>query len=924
MIIKSVSVENFGTIKDPIDVEFGQGLNVVHGPNETGKSTLMRAIWYAMTRRAQSGAQDIKKIIPDTGGVPRVELTLEIDGDAYQITKTFQQSKGTAHLRHTTADGDIRSYKNDEADEVLRQCLGFSSDTDHTKAPVHVGLWPLTWVKQGQDHSNPAERLQNDGKDDKLTETLGSLTGQALTGERGDQLLKAATEEYEKYFTASGSHTSAAGAPLHEAKKKLECAKDELAELKDKQRRYKDDLQRYAKLEEAIDKLKESDLPALKEDARNAVQDSRKIEDLREKRRSAQVEYKLTSNEFEKWQKILTDRKQLRDAKEASAEEKSKLADSVDEQGDELLELKKLRPELLAAQKEAEDAKTAASVHVRQLTNQLEILRLQEKQTKLQCQIAKARVHHNKLTDIRGELQGIDIDDDAVDELVDLRLVYETKEAELKAASARVEFAAHGDVALEIDGELLALEAGDERERSVDAPMALTVEDVLEIKIHPGDRDLVELRQEAARAKDDFDDKLSELDVLSVADAQKKARRQSELLQNKKSKEELFEQVAPDGLETLAQELKEKETRLEEAQEKLDATDGDHGPLPEDEEGCREELSDAREVLDRAERGFDEARAGLNDHDQRVQQQEHQRDLAEQNMKNARRRHDEASTALKSNIEEHGSDDEVEKHLEAAKTEMEAAEDDIADFDEQLETLQPEVIESTVERTERAVKNAEKELRTKSEEFSAIRRQLKSGDLHGLHEKLAQAEDDLERAEDDVDRWTRRAEASRLLYESLTRTRQEIRKAYLKPLRESVAQLLNQLFPGSTIEFDDEFRIENISRQSEGADTFARLSFGSREQLGILVRLAMAQLLARQGERLPVFLDDVLASSDDGRFQKMATVLDTVAGELQLIVTTCHWNRFRTLGAPTVVDLEAHKRGVVQTDKEESGEPIPV
>lgn len=78
---------------------------------------------------------------------------------------------------------------------------------------------------------------------------------------------------------------------------------------------------------------------------------------------------------------------------------------------------------------------------------------------------------------------------------------------------------------------------------------------------------------------------------------------------------------------------------------------------------------------------------------------------------------------------------------------------------------------------------------------------------------------------------------------------------------------------------------------------------GTRGQVGIIVRLAMAKVLAEEGEAPPVFLDDALTDSDDQRFEVMVDLLDGLSDELQIVVATCHWSRFRKLGA-AAVDME--------------------
>lgn len=67
------------------------------------------------------------------------------------------------------------------------------------------------------------------------------------------------------------------------------------------------------------------------------------------------------------------------------------------------------------------------------------------------------------------------------------------------------------------------------------------------------------------------------------------------------------------------------------------------------------------------------------------------------------------------------------------------------------------------------------------------------------------------------------------------------------------------------------------------------LSSGTREQLFLSLRLALASAYARRGASLPLVLDDVLVNFDTGRARATARVLrDFAAGGYQLLVFTCH------------------------------------
>jgi uncharacterized protein YhaN len=87
-----------------------------------------------------------------------------------------------------------------------------------------------------------------------------------------------------------------------------------------------------------------------------------------------------------------------------------------------------------------------------------------------------------------------------------------------------------------------------------------------------------------------------------------------------------------------------------------------------------------------------------------------------------------------------------------------------------------------------------------------------------------------------------------------------------------------------------------------------QISGGEREQVYLATRLALAEVLA-QGERQLVVLDDVLAATDAGRLARVMDVLEEAALRLQLLILTCHPERYRGLEGASFIDLEAAIQG---------------
>jgi uncharacterized protein YhaN len=82
------------------------------------------------------------------------------------------------------------------------------------------------------------------------------------------------------------------------------------------------------------------------------------------------------------------------------------------------------------------------------------------------------------------------------------------------------------------------------------------------------------------------------------------------------------------------------------------------------------------------------------------------------------------------------------------------------------------------------------------------------------------------------------------------------------------------------------------------------VSGGEREQIYLATRLALAEVLAKK-ERQMVVLDDVMTYTDAGRMARVMAILEEEAQHLQIVILTCHPERYRGLEGAGFVDLEA-------------------
>jgi DNA repair exonuclease SbcCD ATPase subunit len=116
-----------------LDLELAPGLTIVRGPNESGKSTIQRAIELALTRRVTSGSADMdgmRSWNARDDDRPWVRIEFDQDdpeGDSVRtgsLEKAFRGAKGTVRLE---ADGETITDPS-RADEVLAELTGVPTE----------------------------------------------------------------------------------------------------------------------------------------------------------------------------------------------------------------------------------------------------------------------------------------------------------------------------------------------------------------------------------------------------------------------------------------------------------------------------------------------------------------------------------------------------------------------------------------------------------------------------------------------------------------------------------------------------------------------------------------------------------------------------------------------------------------------------
>lgn len=907
MHIKSIEVKDFGTL-ERIEVELENGLNVISGPNEAGKSTLMHAAWLCLMWPCRSQSEEIRAILPNRGGTPEVRVVLDKDGTTYEMEKTFNGTSGSAHLRVRQADGSVDDYNDDEAEEVLRESIEVGELGGRPKTPIHYGFWPAVWTRQDERHIDPGRHLTSEGSRDSLSSILAEIGGDVLAGSGAD-IVEQAKEEYDRFYTDSGSETRRSGAPLHEARQQLDDAEEQFDQLQQTRTEYEKDLDALERLRKGLAELDE-EIPEIESDAEDAAQDFRQVQALRDE--LEQEKTRLESNEMkvEQLDDRVRRRASLRDNIQELEDDIDGLSEEIEEAESGIEDHKATSTEFEEKKKEAEEHRSELKRKERLLRAHLDVLTAEERAE----DIAGRSESYQNLIDERSQLhaqqEGISVKEEDVEQLEALKSEMDEAKTRLEAAAARVSVEGSTDLDVRIENDTVTFTEDGGEEHLLDSRTTIHVGADLRINIEPGGKNLADIRSDAETANEDYQDALDDLGVESIASARNQVQEKKRIEDRLGSIEQEIERLLPEGSDDFADAEARAEARVKNARDSRSnlADDGEVGVLPTDEDTVRDQLKDASKELEAAQKALSEAREGLQAHEEKLQSLREdlqrlrtQKDGKEESLESAR-------DELNRHINEHGTDDEIQDALDAARQDRDEKQEQVDEIRGALDDFDVESVEARKERMEQALSNAKDEKGDLKEDLNKVEGRLERNELRGLHERLEEARQKADDAQDEVSRLEKQARAAKLLYETLSENRAEARRKYLAPLREEAEDLLNRLFAGedSTLAFDEDLALDKISRSTDGSLDFDQLSTGMKQQLGLLIRLAMAKIVSRERVH-PVFLDDALSDTDPERFDIIGDILHLASQEMQIILTTCHPSRHRKLGAHSL-RIEALKQ----------------
>jgi energy-coupling factor transporter ATP-binding protein EcfA2 len=869
MRIRDIEVRDFRKLRHVLVSGLKDGVNVITGENEAGKSTLLAAVQAALFQRHNVTGKVLDEMQPFGCAVrPQVKLGFELNEGVYQLRKTFGGSGGSAEV---IDPGGLR-FSNQDADHKLEELLNFQAASRGGTKFHELGIWPLFWVEQGTTFQalniNPGVRAT-------VQSSLRKEVGDILVGESGSRLKNRFAELYGRFFTAktglATGELSAARKELSRLETLLSDKRSELAQLG----------QEVAALETALARRDKLTDPALRERLEKAkaeaLLEARTLEVLEQQRTKADNELRLKNALQRNAQGAQQQRLVL--ANEVSRLEQ-RLLDCNKADGAAEGDLKDREAELQAGIEKLEAARSAVKLATSQRVQTSRVLEL----VKLSASYAVV-AQETESRKIAAAIRVTAID---VKRLRKLEQALFQTEANLKAAATRIDFEIADTSKLTVNGGPIPVT----REMQATDVVSISIQAIGEIRVSPGGEGLDSRRQQHVAAEDALTSALAELGVPSSQSVY-------ELDQNRRDAESainthklVVHALAPDGLDTLRQEASSQEAQIRTLRGIL----GDM-ELPE--------LNSATDAVAFSEGQEQHSRSEVERIDSEVGEVRIRRDGA-RTLRTAK------ETELRATTEDLGraretlasaraikTDEMVRNEAATAEVDESAAQEAYSGLEARYKSEDPEGIALRVETTTAALTSLEGQISEAERLINKLRITLDVLGQKGLGEACAAIESDLNATKIRSAAVEREANAIRVAYNMIVQVEKEANTQFLQPVVRRVQPYLNRVLPGSQIQLGTDMTIEGLHRGTV-TEPFECLSVGAREQLSMMTRIAFADLLADEGVDAPIILDDALVYADDGRFADAMATLAFASKRHQIIILTCHEHRYLGLTGPVI------------------------
>ena len=898
MILHRLEVEGFRCFTSRVAVSLDpERINILHGGNGSGKSSLLWALVRGLFDTYRAGGKSVEALRPwgtDLG--PSILVEFEHGGKIFRLEKRFLESRG-ARLEEKQGNKFKPLAHNEKAEERVREMLLADQPTVGLCKPEKWGLARALWC--------PQEHLAIDGFDGRVLSSIQELLGKQALDNDALALKDTIEEAFLEYWTDKGKPKGGKGTPLWVQRQA------ELAPRQEELTAWEGELE---------------DLQAAQE-AAQALQDERlKMQGQMAEARDAAAQLKAKADEYVPLVSLCEKLKAQWEGKRAEAvalegtvkriselrEKQERSAGRLDELDTAISREKTSEKGLKTAFDETDEQMKAlqdgdpATMSLEQITADAEKYNgsLRELQGLQLCikQVEGAQDQIAQWTEHASRIQAPD--QKALAELERLCARRLQLQTQLDSALLHVELRPKESRRVEvIHGEpsgVRQLGAGDRLKVSGSPTVDLELEAFGRLTVTGPTQSATELKVELGEVTRLVDEFVSRFGTSDLVELRQRRQESANLVLQVANEERAVQGLL--GGRTFAS-MRADADRLQKAVLAAEASHGDWRETPPNAEQLKRQLSEAR-------RAFEERRSGVT-----AEWKQRQTEFAkaqkvrvefEAEREHLRRQSAEDQTQLSKLRSDGLSDLERSERLSQLSVEVLGLE---SKYKQEFASLQKLGADPRP-----ALERAQGEMATSDGAFQKADRALYEhrGTLKKMldrapYDQYARIEEQIKELGAEIDRDQLRAEALKLLRETINECEEEATAGVAGPVADRASKLLQRIAGKriGAISLSDDLAPWGVGpAETDETIDLEILSGGEREQVHLAVRLALAELLTKDaGQKRLVVLDDVLTATDDERLGRVIAVLEEMRSHAQFVILTCHPERYKPLKGAKFIDM---------------------
>lgn len=892
MRLTQLSVKKWRSFRNEVNVKFDDRITVISGPNECGKSTLIEAAVRGLFDRHTARGQAVESLRPwGSSLAPEVCVTFTAGDECYRIKKRFLDQP-ISELSQLISGKWEPIAEGDAANRRVLELIGGELPSSGLSKSNHHGIIQALWVPQGSAEFQT--KAWNDEVIDALEAVLGTVTQTAET----TALEQRIHDEHLQRLTAAHGKPRA-NSELDNAIKELQEVEKDYNEIREQRQRLEEKIKDLKHRQEEIRQIEE-DYHKAKECLKDIEKQVKEAESHKDLRLNMKDQVKEAQNDYDTLYKRV---KAIQDAKEAieRAQEKMDTLETKQKQlesdiNQERAAQEKLTKELGEKRNERSRIESEASI-IRDV--------LRSRDLKQQIDDFRNDLHtaENTLNEIRkiNETMAASVFPSDAD-------VKHTRELDRKVRDGEATLRAQG-VTMQISGkqqvtaqvtlddhplETITLDKDGSRQFLAGTKIQVELPELISFTVTSGSDQAREALEALEQNREELRDLLAQFSVTDLDELEEKQRERQAYEDKLNSLQERLEHFRLQGdteklnrkIRSLENELSAVEERLQQTQVKPEWKNQSSEHLQETLEELQQQLKDLdtdMKVLegkistDKVNELSDELKT-VETEIARVDQtikgkQDDLKKLRDEDDYDSDEARDEALSQLAAKLEE------KKRAYEVFENEKEEKED------------QPKKRHTTLSNR---VEFLQKQLNDTKLEAAKIQGALVDAGGLDIHQKEGNLEARLNSLKQKVERLNRDAQAWKLLDSLVTDHKKEQLQSLAAPVKYQVDAWLTRV-TGPTytgLEFSDELipvgvRVHPWDIQAP----LGELSYGTQEQLNVLVRLAIGWVIS-QHEPQVVVLDDRLVNTDPGRLDELRFILQEASERVQLILLTCHPGRY--------------------------------